>query len=569
MLRRIGRLAARTAWLVPTLLAFAPARAVGGLAFLEIHRDGARGVDGLESARALTVSPDGAHLYAVSGEGDALVVFRCDPTSGALTFVELQRDGVDGVDGLDRARAVAVSPDGAHVYTAADLDDAIAVFRRDPVTGALTFLEWHRDNVGVLNGLDGSTGISVSGDGAHVYVAASEDDAITVFRRDPASGRLTFVDVEPDDVGGVLGIDRIQAVALSPDGANVYAASDRDDALAVFARDPASGELTFLEDHEDGSLGVDGLDAAKSVVVSPDGVHLYVAARLDDAIAIFARHPATGRLTFLGLVRDGVDGIDGLDGVESVALSGDGAYLYTAASEDNAVTAFRRDPASGALVFAGTQRNGVGPARALDGAETVAVSPDGRHVYASARRDDAVVAFSTRCGDARLEPDAGEQCDDGDTRAGDGCSGGCRRECLGGAGCEDGDSCSEERCREGQCTNPRCGLGGSSCELRDASLAMRTLPVCEPPPRQLRRALGRRLAQVQRLIRRASRRRSADAQRLARRADDRLAALLRRTARLERETTISGDCRSAIDAHVTVLGDELRDMLLARGVCAP
>ena len=36
--------------------------------------------------------------------------------TGALTFVGVVRDGVAGVDGLNSATSVALSPDGANVY---------------------------------------------------------------------------------------------------------------------------------------------------------------------------------------------------------------------------------------------------------------------------------------------------------------------------------------------------------------------------------------------------------------------------------------------------------------------
>ena len=53
--------------------------------------------------------------------------------------VEVEQDGVGGLDGLDGASQVAVSPDGAHVYVAAFNDDAVTVFRRDASTGRLSF----------------------------------------------------------------------------------------------------------------------------------------------------------------------------------------------------------------------------------------------------------------------------------------------------------------------------------------------------------------------------------------------------------------------------------------------
>jgi DNA-binding beta-propeller fold protein YncE len=57
-------------------------------------------------------------------------------TAPVLNFVEAVFDGPQGAEGLEGATAVVVSPDGKHVYVAAGESDALAVFTRDPATGA-------------------------------------------------------------------------------------------------------------------------------------------------------------------------------------------------------------------------------------------------------------------------------------------------------------------------------------------------------------------------------------------------------------------------------------------------
>ena len=74
---------------------------------------------------------------------------------------------------------------------------------------------------------------------------------------------------------------------------------DRSDAVAVFSRDAASGELTFVQVLKDGVGGVDGLDWASSVTLSPDGHHVYVAGSLDNAVVVFSRNVVSGKLTFV------------------------------------------------------------------------------------------------------------------------------------------------------------------------------------------------------------------------------------------------------------------------------
>jgi 6-phosphogluconolactonase (cycloisomerase 2 family) len=424
------------------LVAFRRDIATGALTYVDVQQDGVGGVDGLSGAASVAVSPDGDHVYVAGWNADALVVFSRNVTSGALTFVEVHKDGVDGVNGLDGAASVALSPDGDHVYVAgyyddsvtvftrdvasgelthigggvtglngatsvavspdgeyvyaaAFLDASVAVFRRDPETGILvTYVDEEFDGVNGVDGLGGANSVMASPDGDHVYVAGSADDAVAVFSRDVASGALTYVGVQKDGVGGVDGLDGAYSVAVSPDGAHVYAAGGHDDALVVFARDRVSGELAYLETHKDGTRGVDGLEGARLVAVSPDGDHVYVAAFNDNAVAVFSRPAVDGGLTYLETQQNGAGGVDGLDAVDAVAVSPDGHHVYTASWRDDAVAAFSRDPTTGALSYLGMHQDGAGGLDGLDGAEWVAVSPDGHHVYAAAGTDDAVVVFS-------------------------------------------------------------------------------------------------------------------------------------------------------------------------------
>src|SRR5262249_42302813 len=151
-------------------------------------------------------------------QDDAIAVFSRNAGTGALTFVEMQKDGVGGVDGLAATESIAVSPDGAHVYATGSEDDAIAVFSRNVGTGALTFVEMQKDGVGGVDGLNNAHGVRVSPDGAHVYVAGTDDDALAVFSRNAGTGALTFVEVQKNGVGGVDGLDNALSVAISGDG---------------------------------------------------------------------------------------------------------------------------------------------------------------------------------------------------------------------------------------------------------------------------------------------------------------------------------------------------------------
>jgi Lactonase, 7-bladed beta-propeller len=168
------------------------------------------------------------------GIGNAVAVFSRNATTGQLTFVEAQIDGLGGVDGLASAWSVAASPDGANVYATGMLDNALAVFARDAESGRLAFVEAQVDGSGGVDGLAGAWLVAVSPDGANVYATGTSDNAIAVFRREP-DGALTFVQAKVNGVDGVDGLDGARGVTPSPDGAHVYAVGASDDAVAVFA----------------------------------------------------------------------------------------------------------------------------------------------------------------------------------------------------------------------------------------------------------------------------------------------------------------------------------------------
>lgn len=385
------RLSVVRTWLVVFFFALP---AIGGvLTFLQILRDDVGGVEGLGEPVGVAVSPEGRHVYAI-GQGDnALVAFVRDATHDTLTFTQVLADEVDGVFGLNGASAVTVSPDGRHVYTTSAIDNSLVVFSRDASTDTLSFTNVVKENgVGGVFGLEGAAAVRVSGDGRHVFVTGRTDGALAVFSRDATLDELVMVDLE--GFGGA-DMDGATAIAVSADDRHVYITGEIDDTLLVFTRDPQADDLdslSFTAQYADDLDGVDGLDGASSVVVSPDDQHVYATGRDDDAIAMFERDQATGELSYLGSLRDGVDGVDGLDGAASVAIEPNGRLLFVAGQAENALAVFSRDRETGQLQFEEVLRD----SDALDGLGGPAflvTSPDARHLYVAGIDDDSVTGF--------------------------------------------------------------------------------------------------------------------------------------------------------------------------------
>lgn len=279
--------------------------------------------------------------------------------------------------GMSRARSVAIAPDGTSLYVAAWLDDAVVEFNRDPMTGALSGPSCIEDPEAAVagcgvddEGLRGAADVAVSPTGNSVYVVSFNNNAIVRFDRNVSTGALSWQGCIEDDDVAVTGC----------------------------------------------ASNTPGLGGPRSVVVSPNGAHVYVATGNDptsgspgdDAVVKFNRD-AAGALTSPSCIEDPeaptagcASTAEGLNGAQSVAISPSGNSVYLAAADNDAVVRFDRDNTTGVLSSPSCIEDppvdvGCGAsnfAEGLDGASSVAVSPDGASAYVASRTDNSIVGFS-------------------------------------------------------------------------------------------------------------------------------------------------------------------------------
>jgi fibronectin-binding autotransporter adhesin len=380
----------------------------------------------LIGVNSVTVTPDGRSVYATSFRSAALETFT-RAADGGLTPSGCIGDSASGptncigTDGLRDPSSLAVSPDGQNVYVAAAISSDVVLFGRSP-SGALSPIGCIGDtNSGPASctahaNLNGADGVAVSPDGHTVYVVSFTSKAIEVMAR-ASNGSLTpsgcvgNTGTGPPNCNGADGLDGARAVVVSPDGKNVYVASEVSNALVMFARNTATGAIAPMGCIGDVTSGPAScsthanLNSVQGIAISPDGRNVYAASTDSKAVEVFTR-AADGSLTPSGCVGNSgtgpanCTGADGLDGADSVAVSPDGQSVYVTGATSDAVVVFARNTTTGAITPAGCIGNtATGPAscNTADGlafADAVTVSPDGLNVYVTAATSDALVTFN-------------------------------------------------------------------------------------------------------------------------------------------------------------------------------
>jgi len=334
--------------------------------------------------------------------------------------------------GFRGANDVAVAPDGRFIYVASTRSDAVAVLARKKRRGALRQLRGERgctsdrasEGCALGRGLSGPSSVAVSLDGRNVYVAASGSQAVAVFSRNPRSGALRQLFGSSGCVSHARGegcttgraLPRPRDVLVSADGANVYVGGNG--GVAVFSRNASQGgALTQLAgragcvfERGDACTIVPGVADAVDLVESPSGRQLYVASADADRLGVvergddgsLAKPTQPARCLAEAPRAGGCEAVRALRHPRAVVVSPDGANVYAASQEGDAVAVFRRDEASGALrqpagaagciIQAGG--GGCAEARALDGVADLAISPGGRNLYAVSSKINTVSLFS-------------------------------------------------------------------------------------------------------------------------------------------------------------------------------
>jgi len=307
----------------------------GTLEFLESHHNGVNGVENLRSPTDVVVSPDGQHVYVTSELDDSISVFR-RASFGRLGFVGSYVTNVGGIWGIGGASAVTVSNDGTLVYVTGRHEDSLAVFSRDPASDDLVLADVETSYLG-SPGLTGASDVAVAPDGRHIYATGEIDNAIAIFAKDPTQDAIAFVDWLQNGTNGVAGLGGASSITIDKTGSFAFATGRWSNALAVFSRETNTGLLEPETVYSNSQSGIDGLGGASDVTLDRSSELVCVTGSTDDSIVLFVRSPDSPDLQFAEMLQDGSELVDGIAGASSITASPDGHHLYVTGANDDAV----------------------------------------------------------------------------------------------------------------------------------------------------------------------------------------------------------------------------------------
>jgi 6-phosphogluconolactonase (cycloisomerase 2 family) len=325
----------------------------GALTQLEVFANGS-------NPACLALNPAGTHLYSANEtrafqgkDGGSVSAYSISRPGGRLTLLNTVSSEGPGPAHL------SVHPAGKYVLVANYFGGSVAVLPIEPDgrLGAATDSKRDPGPIGAerassappgsfaLSGHDRPHAHMIQADRPGKFVLASDlgMDQIFVWKFDAEKGALSAND--PPSVRVPPG-DGPRHFAFHPNGRWLYSIQEEGSTLILFDYDANRGVLTGRQTISTLPKGFAGTNYTSEVMVSSDGRFVYAANRLHDSIAVFSIS-RTGELAFVS--ETWTRG----DYPRSFNIDPTGNFLYSCNQRSDAVTTFRIDRNTGELIFTG------------------------------------------------------------------------------------------------------------------------------------------------------------------------------------------------------------------------
>jgi len=312
----------------------------------------------------ITCRTDGRYAFVSDYYANSVTAFSIETISGNLALVNSAPSDANPT-------AIAVTPNGAFVYTANAGAADISIYAVNAATGALT-------GVGTQSTGAGSTPSGITVDPSGQFVLATDSaggtglGTVLVFLIDPTNGALTQVAGSPFATAPFPGTSP-SSVAVDPSDRYVFATNQYHPPLGLAGytlnATPGSGDLTQFSTWQ-----VPTGNNPVWVTVDPLDRFVYVSNNTDATLSGWTIGAGGALTAVTGSPFAG--GFAGGANPEIIAIDPTGQFLYVTDSLNDQIVAFTIDQTTGALTPMASLLTVVG-----DGAFALAIDPSGQFVY--------------------------------------------------------------------------------------------------------------------------------------------------------------------------------------------
>jgi 6-phosphogluconolactonase len=322
------------------------------------------------------------------GESTGIYLLRLDLASGTLT------EG-GAVAETRNPSFLAIHPSQRFLYAVNEIGDyngtksgAVSAFAIDPQTGGLTLLNQESSRG------SGPCHLSVDRAGKNVLVANYGGGSIAVLPIRP-DGRLgpatAFVQHEGRSVTPRQNAPYAHSIHVDPAGRFVFAADLGLDKILIYRYDAGQGTLA---PHDPSAVAVAPGAGPRHFAFHPNGRVAYLINEIDSTVTAFRFDPATGALTPLHTLSTLPQGFEGHSSTAEIQVHPSGKFLYGSNRGHDSIALFAIDPDTGLLTAIGHP-----PTRGKT-PRNFAIDPTGAYLLAANQESGTVVLF-------RIDPQTG------------------------------------------------------------------------------------------------------------------------------------------------------------------
>jgi len=320
--------------------------------------------------------------------GEGIGVFQVDPATGVFTHRQTLGDQVN-------PSFLVTSRDQRFLYAVHGDGDYATSYAIDPESGHIRQL--NRAATGGRNGV--RQAIDATGRWMIVANYASGSVAVLPVRADGTLAdqhQLVTLPGEPGPHRREQASSHPHDAVFDPSGRYVVVPDKGLDRTFVFALDPATGQLSpggqggFLQ----GRSGA----GPRHMAFHPTRPVAWVLNELDSTTTTCRWDAATGTLTAVQTITTLPTDFNGDSTTAEIAVSADGRYVFASNRGHDSVTRFSAQPETGVLTPLGwTATQGKGP-------RFIGLSPDGRFLQAANEQGDNIVSFRVETAQGALTP---------------------------------------------------------------------------------------------------------------------------------------------------------------------